>query len=373
MRYVGVDLSTRAFTACFLEEDETYQIRSYPLIAEGLGQFRAQLGADDRLAVEVGSNAFFFHDQVCDAVAQVVLVSTRQFALIAQSKKKTDRNDALILARFLRLDCLPTVAMPDRRTRELRELFAAREGIVKMVHQLKNIGHAALARNGIASSRSDFASARGRGRLARLDGLPSADRRIVDMTLRQIESLERELTELEQAIIQAGKSLPGLKRLLQIRGVGLVAAIGILAEIGDVNRFQSAKQLASYAGLVASVRQSGATDRHGHITKEGRRLLRGYMVEAVLSLIRNPSGGRSPLAEFYQRKKQEKGAGKAIVATARKLLTIVYVLLTKELDFWFLEERLYQRKLGQLAAAWGDGDERHRTLAATPVTTGGGS
>jgi hypothetical protein len=68
-------------------------------------------------------------------------------------------------------------------------------------------------------------------------------------------------------------------------------------------------------------------------------------------MIRNPSSGRSPLAEFYQRKKQEKGAGKAICATARKLVTLVYVLLTKDLDFWFLEERLYQRKLKQLAAA----------------------
>ena len=61
------------------------------------------------------------------------------------------------------------------------------------------------------------------------------------------------------------------------------------------------------------------------------------MVEAVLSMVRNPSSGRSPLTEFYQRKKLEKGAGKAICATARKLLTVVYVLLTKDLDFWFLE------------------------------------
>ena len=73
-------------------------------------------------------------------------------------------------------------------------------------------------------------------------------------------------------------------------------------------------------------------------------------MEAVLSMLRNPSP-RNPLADFYQRKKQEKGAGKAICATARKLLTVIHVLLTRHLDFWFLEERLYQRKLQQLAAA----------------------
>jgi transposase len=351
MRYVGVDLSTRGFTACFLDEDDAHHVASFALSPEGLAAFRHQLRPDDRLAVEVGRNSFFFHDQVQSAVAEVVLVGTRQFAVIAQSTKKTDRNDAVVLARFLKLGCLPAVAMPDPRIRELRQLFAAREGLVKMCQQLKNVGHASLARNGLASRRSDFSSQRGRDRLGHLEGLPASDRFILDMVLRQLEGLERELVEMERTIIRAGRNLPGLKRLLQVRGFGLIAAIGILAEIGDIARFPSAKQLTAYAGLATAVRQSGASERYGHITKEGRKLLRGFMVEAVLSMIRNPSAGRSPLAEFYRRKKQEKGAGKAICATARKLLTVVYVLLTKELDFWFLEERLYQKKLKELAAA----------------------
>lgn len=70
-------------------------------------------------------------------------------------------------------------------------------------------------------------------------------------------------------------------------------------------------------------------------------------MEAVLSMIRDQS--RNSLSTFYQRKKREKGAGKAICATAHKLLTIVYAMLTKELDYWFLEERLYQKKLKELA------------------------
>ena len=73
------------------------------------------------------------------------------------------------------------------------------------------------------------------------------------------------------------------------------------------------------------------------------------MVEAVLSVVRNP--GPSPLVDFYQRKKKEKGTGKAICAAARKLLVTIYTLLTKGLDYWFLEERLYQTKLRALAAA----------------------
>ena len=351
MRHIGVDLARNTFTACFLSEDDTHQIVSFPMTGDGLERFRTELLPDDHLAFEAGRNAYFFHDQVASSVANIVMVSPRQFVVISQSKKKTDRNDAILLARFLKLGCLPAATVPDHRIRELRQLFTGRDGLVRIGQQLKNTGHAALARNGLASRRSDFATQAGRHRLSQLQGLTAADRLILDSVLRQLDAVDRELTEFERAIIRTGRNLPGLKRLLQVRGFGLVAAIGVLSEIGDIRRFATAKQLVSYAGLATAVRQSGATDHHGHITKEGRKLLRGFMVEAVLSMIRQPATGRSPLAEFYQRKKRDKGAGKAICATARKLLTLVHVLLTKGLDYWFLEERLYQKKLKQLAAA----------------------
>jgi transposase len=351
MRDIGVDLSKRAFTVCFLAEDDSTELVTYPLTGEGLAAFRAQLSPDDRVAVEVGTNAYFFHDQVVDAVAEVVLVSTYQFAVIAKSKKKTDRADAILLARFLKLDYLPRVVMPEPQIRQLRHLFTAREALVTMARGLKNMGHAALARNGVAVTRAAFASEAGRRRLARLEGLAPVDRQVLDMVLRQLETVDREIEEMERAIIHVGRHLSGLKRLLQVRGLGLIAAIGVLSEIGDVSRFPSAKQLVAYAGLATAVRQSGATDHRGHITKHGRQRLRGFMVEAVLSMMRNPADRTTPLVDFYQRKKQEKGAGKAICAAARKLLTVIYVILMKPLDYWFLEERLYQKKLKQLAAA----------------------
>jgi transposase len=348
MQHIGVDLGKRGFTACFLGEDDTPRLVSYPMSPEGLDAFRQELAPDDRMAIEVGTNAYYFHDQMHAAVAEVVLVSTYHFAVIAKSKKKTDRGDALLLARFLKLDYLPRVVMPEGRVRELRHLFTAREGLVKMAHQLKNIGHAALARNGIAVTRAAFASQTGRQRLARMDGLAPVDRQVLDMVLRQLDTLDRELEEMERSIIRVGRHLPGLKRLLQVRGLGLVAAIGVLSEIGDITRFENAKQLASYAGIATSVRQSGGTDHHGPIMRQGRKRLRGFMVEAVLSMVRQPADGKSPLLDFYQRKKKEKGAGKAICATARKLLAVIFVMLTKELDYWFLEERLYQKKLKEL-------------------------
>ena len=92
-------------------------------------------------------------------------------------------------------------------------------------------------------------------------------------------------------------------------------------------------------------RQCGSpvSARHGKITKQGRKRLRSIAIRAALSLARQTRP--SPLRDFYLKKKQEKGAGKALCAAARKLLTLVFVMLKKNLDYWYLEDRLYNQKI----------------------------
>jgi transposase len=188
----------------------------------------------------------------------------------------------------------------------------------------------------------------GGNRLATTAGLASSDQQILFVVLQQLEHLEQAIATLETQIVQAGKDLPGLRRVLQIPGFSLLGGISLLAEIGDIQWFANAKQLGAYAGLVPTVRQSNETDRRGHITKQGRKRLRALAIRAVLVMVRT---GSSPLVDFYQLKKRQKGAGKALCATARKLLSILFVMLTKELDYWYLEERLYNKKLRVLQKA----------------------
>jgi transposase len=281
-------------------------------------------------------------------VSRVRLVDTYRFAVIAKSKKKTDRADAQALARFLKLGHLPEVSLPSAQVRHLRHLLQARETLVGMATKLKNMGHAALSRNGVALTRAAFASASSRRRLAERGELASADQAIMEASLRQLAALDAEVAHLEAEIIRAGANLPGLRRLLQVHGLNLLSAIALLAEIGDIARFERSKQLVAYAGLATSTRQSNETTRHGAITKQGRKRLRTISIRAVLAMV---SKTKTPLMAFYQRKKRAKGAGKAICATARKLLTIIFVMLKKGLDYWYLDDRLYNRKLRALDAA----------------------
>jgi transposase len=331
-----------------LNEDESHRLETFPLSKAGIGHFIEQLKPSDAVAVEVTQNIYYFYDQIKAAVSRVVLVDTYRFSVIAKSKKKTDKADALALARFLKLDHLPEVSVPSERVRALRHLLQARETLVGVRTKLKNLGHAALSRNGIALARSAFASAVARERLLNRDDLSAADRVILQSAIRQIIELDNEIEKLEAEIIRLGKNLKGIKRLFQLHGMNLLSAISLLAEIGSIELFETSKQLVAYSGLATSVRQSNETTRQGHITKQGRKRLRTVAIRALLSMVGRTS---SPLMDFYHRKKREKGSGKAICAAARKLLTIIFVMLKKELDYWYLEDRLYNRKLRLLNAA----------------------
>ena len=348
MRHIGVDLHKTNFVVCFIEADDTRRLETYPLTGDGLARFKQQLDGSDELAVEATQNVHYFYDQVKAHVSRVAVVDTYRFGVIAKSKKKTDKADAAALARFLRLGWLPEVPVPSEQVRELRQLLQARETLVSMRTKLKNMAHAAFSRNGIALARAAFASAAGRARLAASAGLPEADRLVLDVALRQLARLDAEVKAVEEEVVRRGKSLRGVSRLLQMHGLNLLSAISLLAEVGDIALFETSKQLVSYAGLATSTRQSSETTRHGGITKRGRKRLRTVCIQAVLAMVNRTD---TPLMSFYQKKKREKGAGKAICATARKLLTIIFVLLKKELDYWYLEDRLYNRKLRALNAA----------------------
>ncbi len=348
MRHIGVDLHKTNFVVCFLDADDTQRLETYTLTRDGLTRFVGELEAADELAVEATHNVHYFYDQVKGHVSRVAVVDTYRFGVVAKSKKKTDKADAAALARFLKLGWLPEVQMPSEQVRTLRQLLQARETLVSMRTKLKNMAHAAFSRNGIALTRAAFASAAGRARLSSRDDLPISDLLVLRTCLRQIDQLDGEIKIIEEEVMKRGKSLHGVKRLLQVHGLNLLSAISLLAEIGDISLFDTSKQLVSYAGLATSTKQSSETTRHGGSTKRGRKRLRTVCIQAVLAMVNRTD---TPLMSFYQKKKREKGAGKAICATARKLLTIIFVMLKKDLDYWYLEDRLYNRQLRALDAA----------------------
>lgn len=328
MRFIGVDLHTNSLTACYLNEEGSEQVATYKL--SELSAFVASLQADDQVAVEATGNTRYFVGQIKAQVAQVVIVNPSQFEVIRKSVKKTDKNDARQLAFFLSKEMLPTARLKDERSAQLNSLAQTRDKFVKLRTTLINKIHAIHNGHGIKSPKSAFKSEKGL-HAALVREWDEIVRIELEVLVGQIRSLNEGIKKLEAQMSKSGKEMPGHENLTSIKGIGTKSAAILLSVIGNIEDFESEKKLESYFGVVPKVANSNETVNHGRITKRGSKLGRTTLVQCTLIAIKY-----SPyLRKFYDRKKAAKGAGKAIIATARKFLGIIYNTLKNN---WVFED-----------------------------------
>lgn len=197
---------------------------------------------------------------------------------------------------------------------------------------------------------SDLFGRRGRRLLEELE-LPEHEGEQVASALRLHDVLDRELEEAERPLAEQALATPEVRRLMTIPGVGPITALSLVAVVGDVSRFPSARHLVGYLGLDPRVRQSGERPaRTGRISRQGNSHARGLLIEAAHSAIRTPG----PLRAFHARVKARRGTQVALCATARKLAVISRHLLTKGEDYRYAASTVTQRKLRKLQRQAGD-------------------
>jgi transposase len=249
------------------------------------------------------------------------LVHPLQCKAIASARLKNDKVDAAILAQLLRADLLPEAWIAPPAVRQLRALLRHRAQLVRLRTLLRNRIHAVLADHGQDRPGGCW-SGPGRRWLAALE-LPAASREVIEDGLALIDALQVPIDRLDWEIHQRARAEPAVKVLTQLPGVGPFTALVILAEVGDISRFGSARKLAAWAGLTPTVRGSDRTVRHGHISKQGSTWLRWILCEAAQTAKRHPD-----FAPTYQAIARRRGKKIATTAIARKLLTRAYHLLT---------------------------------------------
>lgn len=310
-----------------LDEQRESSFQEYKL--SELAGFQKSLRRGDQLAVEATGNARFFSEQVRERVRRVVVVNPRQFEVIKQSRSKTDKRDAYHMALYLSKGLLPEARMKSEAEAQLSSLVQTRDKLVKARTQLKNKLHALLISHGLESRKEAYSSERGLERVLAVGAFGEITRVEVEVIVAQIRSLNQSLHRLDEEIERQGARLEGHDSLTSIKGIGARSAAILLSVIGRVEEFADEDKLASYFGIVPVVKQSNETERHGGITKAGSKLGRTTLVQCTLVAIRH-----SPyLKQFYERIKARRGAGKAIIATARKFLGIVYRTLKNKWVF----------------------------------------
>lgn len=311
--------------------------------------FAASLAPTDRVALEVTGNAAEIARIIRPHVGDVVVVSPHDTG-ISSARAKTDRLDARTLAKLLAAGELDAVWMPDEWTRAMRRRLSRRSQLVRSRTRAKNEIHAVMIRR--LQGRppvSDAFGVAGRRWLTSLV-LPADERETVDGCLRQVDFLDGEVAALDRAIAREALRKPEVLRLMTVPRVSVITASTFVAAIGDIRRFHSARKLVGYLGLDPRVRQSGVgAARHGRITKQGSAAVRHVLVEAAWIAVRSPG----PLRAFYERVRARRGAQVAAVATARKMASLFWCLLTREQDYAFGQPSLTRKKIRQLELAAG--------------------
>jgi len=320
--YVGIDVHRKRSQVAVIDQSgEVLTNRNVPNGAEPILRVIGGLPAGTPAAFEAAFGTGWLVELLEDYGFTPHLVHPLRCKAIASARLKNDKVDAAILGQLLRADLLPEAWIAPPPVRQLRALLRHRVQLVRLRTLLRNRIHAVLADHG-HDRPSGCWSGPGRAWLASLH-LPAVSREVVNDDLALIDALQDRIDRLDWEIHQRARSDPRVKVLTQLPGVGPFTALVILAEIGDVSRFGSARKLASWAGLTPTVRGSDRVAHYGHISKQGSAWLRWVLCEAAQTAKRHPQ-----FAAGYQAIAQRRGKKIATTAVARKLLTRAWHLLT---------------------------------------------
>jgi transposase len=278
------------------------------------------LGGETKIVIESMASWYWLYDLLTGEGFEVVISNPAKTKAIASAKIKNDKLDSHMLAQLLRADLIATVHVSSLETRKLKELLRHRNKLVRDATRMKNRIHMLLMKNNFRSPFSDLFGVKGLRYLQEID-LPDYHRQHVETYLLLYQKLQEQIEPLTKRVRGLAKENHTAQLLMTIPGIGPITAMFIVAEVDDISRFRSYRNLASYAGLVPSLDASAGKEKRGRITKQGSRYLRTALVEAAQAAARMQN---CRLRIFFRRRIVKAGYQKAIVATAHKILQYAF-------------------------------------------------
>jgi len=331
MAILGIDLHKRESQVAVLPDE--------PANDEPLEEVRVSNANLDEIAaryeggeavLEATSNYYTIYDRLSEYL-DVTVANPLELSWIAESNQKTDEIDAEKLAELQRADIVPESYVPPEEIRSLRALTRGREHLVDERTKWKNEVHALLDQHGVEYQGQLFTDS-GREFLTEL-ALADPGDLLLETYLETIDDLTEKIDSLREEIEARAREVPEVELLQTIPGVGALTALQIYAEIGEVERFDRAAELVSYAGLDPSVRESADSRTEGSISKRGNKYLRTAVVQGAWRAVHQ---GTDPyLSRFYHRLRDQKNKPEKVarVATGRKLLVSIFHMLTREEEY----------------------------------------
>ena len=249
----------------------------------------------------------------------VLLAHPMRLRAMIQRRSKTDKLDAQLLANLLRINQIPLAYIPPEPYQQLRDLTRCRARLGRQLAEVKVRLRALLARQNRESPYRTPFGPRGLGWVRGQDFGPIEDM-VRDELLERFRHYAKQMTLFDKRLEDMRQAFPQVEALVDIHGIGLYSALLIVAEIGEVERFRTAKQIGAYSGLTSRVHQSGGHCYQGSITRQGSPWLRWVLVQAAMKTVHRDTA----LKNFYSRIRKRSGAKIARVAAARKLAEICW-------------------------------------------------
>ena len=326
-RFIGLDIHKKYFVAVGVDKKLNQVLGPHEAPMRQMEKWaKKNLNLEDAVIVEMTTNTYVVYDTLKPLVHSVTVVHPPHVALIVRAQVKTDKKAAFTLAQLHAAGLLPGVWIPPVEVRELRALVAHRQKMVRLASIAKCRLHGLLHSHDIELPEGFEPFSEDMRAWWEHLKVSVLERHCLMSDLATLDFAKSQVQAIEDAIKEIAAQDERAPLLVQITGIGLLTAITILAAIGDIQRFPSAKQLVGYAGLGARVHASGESFSTGRITKAGRKDLRYAMVEAARHAVQDHAHWKAE----YERLSLSIGQKKAIVAIARKLLMVVWHLLTKQ-------------------------------------------
>lgn len=358
IKFVGLDVHAETIAVAVAEQDgEVRSLGVIPNRPESVRKLVRKLGPVEplRFCYEAGPTGYALYWQLTSLGAQCEVVAPTLVPVKSGDRVKTDRRDALKLARNHRAGELTAVWVPDAAHEALRDLVRAREAAKKDQLRARHRLSKFLLRHGRRPPLNVKPWT-----LKYLDWVkrdvhfeqPAQEATLLDY-LHEVEHAAARIARLENTLEEAVRQVPPKMRaviegLQALRGIAHLTAVTLVAELGEVTRFSRARQLMSYGGIVASEDSSGERTRRGGITKTGNAHLRRVVIESAWSYRHRPGVGaalrkrQQPVSEevkeiawkaqhrlharYVQLSARGKNRGVVITAVARELLGFIWAI-----------------------------------------------
>jgi transposase len=327
-RYLACDIHREYILVGGQNEDQEWVLTPRRVSIAKFPEWAKQnLREGDIVILETTTNVWETYDVVAPLVSRVLVANASDMGEIVGARVKTDKEDVKRMLRALIGGIVPEVWVPPMHVRELRAFISYRNRLVKTGAMIRNRLQSLLHKHNLMLPEEGILD---QGWWDAQGAISALEKMQIRQELAMLDEIEKHKAAVDEEL---GRQFTDRRwgdravRLVQLPGIGVVIAMTVLSAIGDISRFESAKNLVGYAGLGAGVHDSGKTHKEKKITKKGRKELRWVMVEAAWRAV-----GMSPFwkAQYEKYLRRLRKKNQAIVVIARKLLVAIWHVLSKE-------------------------------------------